>query len=99
MKKKDWWYERLVNQSKTDHIYSLIHHNIPYNWETDEDNFVVLNVEELPDRLKLPVEKCISIDKQHFQAEKLRILHSDHLMEFLEAATFMIPIRTGWEGI
>lgn len=60
MKKKDYqfnWYETLVDLSKTDHIYDLLHGEDfypEYGGHNHEGDFVIINTGKLGDKLQLP---------------------------------------------
>lgn len=85
------WYSHLVAQSRTNHIYTLIHEYIPHNWKPLHNfDFVIVRQSNLPANLSIVPAKHISqkLPKQHycFAHNDYIILHNYHLTEYLEAA-------------
>jgi len=87
------WYEHLVDQSKTDHIYDLIHGCYPLNdWTPNHDyDFVVLRLNDMPATLSQTIpEHHISTDLNRelwcFPGDDYILLNSDFLTDYLEAA-------------
>lgn len=92
------WYDWLVEQSRTDHIYDLIHNNLPHDFEPNHDGpFVVLRKKSLhPVLAELPDMHRVKT-KSKFKHRDYLILHNDSLVEYLELATAMQEI-TDTEG-
>lgn len=98
MARKTDWYQHLVNQSDTDHIYDLIHEYIPGDWHPGHDlDFVVLRKSEWPAHFlhEVPTEHlstAFAANDYGFPAADYLVLHNDHLTAYLEKATAMRPI-------
>lgn len=94
----DSWYDWLVKQSKTDHIYSLIHNSLLLDLEINHDgDFVVLKKSTLPDDLKNVPEENISkgdgFKKKNDDLSDYILLDNNYLTAYLEAATRMDVIK------
>lgn len=84
----DDWYAHLVEQSRNDNIYSLIHNFLePDWWPNHELDFVVVRRSQLPDHLKnIPadhISKKLSQDQYCFPAGDYVLLDNYHLTEYL----------------
>lgn len=85
------WYELLVEQSRTDHIYNLIHENIYHLWNPGHYiDFVTVRRSELPTRLLSDLTSHMSDnlapDQYSFPKDDFILLSNDELTEYLEAA-------------
>lgn len=84
------WYEWFVHQSRTDHIYDLIHDNIPHDFEPNHPgDFVLLNPVNLPAKLVQPLallDKCFVSAARIFAGPSFQLIPNQALTEFLEAA-------------
>ncbi len=94
----DNWYKWLVNQSKTDHIYSLIHNSFLADLEINHDgDFVVLKKSTLPDGLKDIPQQHISkgdvFKKKNADFSDYILLDNNHLTAYLEAALTMDVVK------
>ena len=94
MPHKTNWYAHLVNQSRTDHIYDLIHEYLDADWEPNHDlDFVVVRKRNLPSKLKALPNNHQSSSLPHqaycFPGDDYILLDGKHLTEYLEAAKEM----------
>ncbi|MCW3124171.1 MAG: hypothetical protein JWQ38_3663 [Flavipsychrobacter sp.] len=92
-RKKDW-YEHLVDQSATDHIYILIHGYLPHDWEPDHElDMVVLRTGDLPPKLSTIPDNHISLrltkENYCFPGDDYVLLDDFQLTPYLEAARRM----------
>lgn len=97
-KRREDWYEHLIDQSATDHIYSLIHGYLPHDWADDPDyDMVALRTGDLPDKLKpVPAEhisKRLAKENYCFPTGDYMLLDDWHLTEYLEAARRMAIVE------
>ena len=89
------WYQHLVNQSKTDHIYTLIHGYLRHDWDPGHDlDFVVLRTSGLPHLFSegIPTEHhspTLAKENYSFPGNDYLLLHNNHLTKYLEAAKRM----------
>lgn len=88
------WYEWLVEQSKTNWIYQLIHEFLPYDLCINhEEDFVVFRKTNLPNELKNIPEINISLQNRiqqfFFPSSDYVIINNNHLKDYLEAAKAM----------
>lgn len=92
------WYEHLVHQSKTDHIYSLIHGYLPHDWADDPDyDMVAVRTGDLPEKLKqVPaahISQRLKKEDYRFPAGDYLLLDDWHLTDYLEAARRMAIVE------
>ena len=92
------WYKHLVNQSRTDHIYDLIHGGLSADWDPGHAlDFVVVRKRNLPAAYngEVPpedVSKKLRASEYCFPGEDYVLLNNRRLTEYLEAAKSMRPI-------
>lgn len=90
------WYQHLVDQSRTDYIYTLIYCYLKPDWEPRHNlDFVVLQKDQLPpekfpegipaSHIALPIPK----EKYSFPGDNYILLDNEHLTDYLEAAREM----------
>ena len=89
------WYQHLVDQSKTDHIYTLIHGFLRGDWDPGHDlDFVVLRTSGLQEIFadSIPeahISPTLQKDNYSFPGSDYILLHNNHLTRYLEAARRM----------
>lgn len=96
------WYEHLVDQSRTDHIYTLIHGYLQHDWDPGHDmDFVVIRKNHLPIG-KFPngippehIAGCLSKEDYSFSEANYILLDNEHLTDYLETAKEMKIIEDG----
>ncbi len=81
----DDYYQVLVDQSKTDHIYTLIHNGLSHDFiPKDPDGFVLVNPNELVDILK-PFNQKHVVKEISIRNKKYVMLKNRALTNYLEA--------------
>lgn len=90
------WYEHLVDQSRTDNIYTLIHGNLYPDWDPGHDlDFVVIRKKSLPANVfprgiqKEHIAVTLSESDYCFPDSDYVLLDNEHLTAYLEAAKAM----------
>jgi hypothetical protein len=84
------WYQVLVDQSKNDRIYDLIHNNIPGDLCTgDEAGFVVIDPRDMPGNPTTIPMRHLAKTMTDFNEGGLMLLKNNCLGIYLEAATSM----------
>jgi hypothetical protein len=93
------WYEHLVEQSKTNLIYSLIHEYIEHDWDPGHDiDFVTL----CPNRFLMAtgypfdegdISKALAKSDYSFPSTEYVLLDNNNLTRYLELARAMIIIE------
>ncbi len=93
------WYQHLVDQSRTDHIYDLIREYLSEDWEPGHPHeFVVVRNSMLPEHLGKTVPeqhigRGIRQEDYSFPAHDYMLLNNNYLTEYLEAAIEMAIIE------
>ncbi|MBL7763894.1 MAG: hypothetical protein JNL23_10755 [Chitinophagaceae bacterium] len=92
------WYSHLVAQSRTGHIYTLIHEYIPFDWQPLHDyDFVIVRLSNLPPGLQSPsaihISKKLPQPDYCFAHTDYIVLHNYHLTEYLEAAKAAVIVE------
>ena len=83
----DDWYKWLVEQSRTDHIYDLIHGYLNPNLIFNHEGHVTIAIKkDLPEHLLPLPEEHLPQHAHEFFNDDYLLLHNDHLTEYLEAA-------------
>jgi hypothetical protein len=95
---KENWYGHLVGQSRTNDIYTLIHHYLQPDWEPNHDlDFVTVRRSQLPDQLpEIPAKhlsKKLLPENYCFPASDYILLHNYHLTEYLYHANWATIIE------
>jgi hypothetical protein len=88
----DDWYKWLVQQSRTDHIYDLIHNYLSHDFSPVDGNFVLLAFDDLPQILQIINGTYYNASRRQvlvIEAVKYIVISNDHLTEYLEAARQM----------
>jgi hypothetical protein len=88
----DDWYEWLVQQSRTDHIYDLIHNYLSQDFSPVKGDFVLVAFEDLPQILQTITGAYYNASRRQvlvIEAEKYVVISNDHLTEYLETARQM----------
>lgn len=86
----DDWYQLLVDQSKTHHIYDLIHEGLnPHFNPTDEKGMVVIDPRDMPENPAVIPISHIAKTATEFSQNGLILLRNDKLTDYLEKATAM----------
>jgi hypothetical protein len=88
----DDWYEWLVQQSRTDHIYDLIHNYLSHDFSPVDGDFVLLAFDDLPQILQIINGADYNASRRQvlvIDDVKYIVISNDHLTEYLEAASQM----------
>jgi len=88
----DEWYGWLVEQSRTDHIYDLIHNYLPHNFSPVDGDFILLAFEDLPQILQVISGPYYNASRKQvliIEGVKYVVIGNDYLTEYLEAAKQM----------
>lgn len=91
-KGRDDWYKWLVDQSRTDHIYDLIHNYLSHDFSPVDGDFVLLAFEDLPQILQIITGAYYNASRRQVLfvgSVKYVIVSNEHLTEYLEAARQM----------
>lgn len=82
----DDWYALLVEQSKTDHIYTLIHEGLSHDFEPeDPEGIVVIHPDDLPATLQPMKLNHLAKNADDFAEGGLVLLKNKYLQDYLEA--------------
>ncbi len=91
-----FWYQLLEDQSRTDHIYDLIHYNLQSDWEVNHDfDLCCVQVKEaflkfFPDGVPAKdISTCMPKDMYAFDNAQYVIIANNKLTEYLEKAKAM----------
>src|SRR5205823_8188450 len=86
----DDWYQLLVDQSKTHHIYDLIHEGMnPHFNPTDLNGIVVIDPRDMPENpAVIPLDHVAKTATESNQ-NGLILLKNNRLTDYLEKATAM----------
>ncbi|MDR3678999.1 MAG: hypothetical protein P4L41_03460 [Flavipsychrobacter sp.] len=93
------WYQHLVDQSRTDHIYDLVREYLQEDWTPGHlHEFVVVRSSMLPENLGKTVPeqhlgRGIRQEDYSFPAHDYVLLNNNYLTEYLEAAMEMVIIE------
>jgi hypothetical protein len=92
------WYEWLVEQSRTDHIYDLIHNYLPTHFRPAANyDFCLLSFSDLPEILLQHVSGAYynASRRQVKMIDNIKyvIISNNHLTEYLEAARQMRVVK------
>lgn len=92
------WYQILVDQSRTNHIYDLIHEGLNPHFEpADEAGFVLIDTQDMPPGLQtVPLADVAKTSEQLDEDGKI-LIYNDRLTEYLEQATAM-SVYKGQKG-
>nr|WP_294897173.1 hypothetical protein [uncultured Pedobacter sp.] len=81
------WYQLLVNQSKTDHVYDLIHNGLSFDFNPqDPEGFVIIYPPNLPKHLQ-PLNPNHVVQNPKYIEPRFAMLKNDYLTPYLEAGT------------
>lgn len=86
------WYKWLVDQSRTDHIYDLIHNYLSHDFSPVDGDFVLLAFEDLPQILQIITGAYYNASRRQvlfIGSVKYVVVGNEHLTEYLEAARQM----------
>lgn len=94
----DDWYQILVDQSRTDHIYDLIHEGLKHDFEpAEEAGFVLLNPRDMPPGVSTIPLSDIAKTATELNEDGMLLLLNDRLTDYLEKAV-ALKVYEGLKG-